>query len=145
MKKELKSGPEPIFSISSDKVCFVIVKARAFDAKVEVVEDDPGSNPSDADMREVLEDFPDDPTFEEVKAFIDGLNVDEQIDLVALAWLGRGDYEASEWLAAREQARLVHTPHTADYLLGMPMLGDYLEEGLAKFGLSCEEFELGHL
>lgn len=132
-------------AISTEKVCFAIAKARAFDAKVEIVEPDPGSNPSDEDMREVLEDYADDPTYDELRTLIDEMNEDEQIDLVALAWLGRGDYTRDQWSAVRGEARAAHSDHTAAYLLGIPQLGDYLEEGLAMLGFSCEDFEMGRL
>ena len=133
--------------ISTDKVCFLIVKAREFDVKVDVEEPDPGGNPSDSGSREVLQDYADDPTLQEIKMFVDDLNEDEQIDLVALMWLGRGDYDVSEWEDARTvavRARDEHG-HTAEYLLGAPLLGDFLEEGLSQFGLSCEDVELSHL
>lgn len=133
--------------ISTEKVCFVIARAREFDVKVGVV--DPGSRGSsaDGDALDVLQDYADDPTYREVKEFIDELNEDEQIDLVALTWLGRGDYGAAEWDEACVEARRARDEHghTADYLLGGPMLGDFLEEGLAAFGNSCEEFETTRL
>lgn len=132
-------------TISPEKVCYVIVKAREFDVKVEPVEPDPGSNPADEIMDTVLEDYPDDPVFAELKSFIDDLNVDEQVELVALAWIGRGTYGADEWQEAVREARRGHNERTAEYLLGMPELGDFLEEGLAQMGYSCEEFERGHL
>ena len=72
---------------------------------------------------------------------INSLSVDEQIDLVALAWLGRDDYSAADWPAVREEAARAHNQRTADYLLGTPLLGDFLEEGLSMLGYSCEEFE----
>ena len=134
-----------MLTIDPDKVCFIIIKARAFDAKVDVVEPDPGSNASDEDMREVLEDYSNDATLGEVKDAIESLNEDEQIELVALAWLGRDDFTAEEWADARERAADAHNSRTAEYLLGIPLLGDYLEEGLAMMGHSCEDFERGHL
>ena len=90
---------------NTEKICYVILKAREFDVKVEIVEPDPGGNSSDSDAGEVLQDYADDPTFHEIKVFIDDLNVDEQIDLVALTWLGRGDYTVSEWDEACAEAR----------------------------------------
>ncbi len=137
---------EPLqLAVDRQKVCFLILKARAFDAKVDIVEPDPGSNPSDEDMREVLEDYADDPTYQELCSLLEALNEDEQIDLVALVWLGRGDYAKGDWEEARREARNARTDHTAGYLLGIPQLGDYLEEGLAEIGYSCEEFEMGRL
>jgi len=126
---------------SPEKICFVVVKAREFDVPEDVVEEDVGSNPADEDFREVLADYPDDPTYEELKTFIDGLNVDEQAELVALVWLGRGDYTAKEWNRAVVEARARHTGSTSDYLLGTPLLPDLIEEGLSLLGVTCTEFE----
>jgi hypothetical protein len=133
--------------INTEKVCFVIAKAREFDVKVGVVEPNPGGSPIDGEALDVLQDYAEDPTYQEIKVFIDGLNEDEQIDLVALTWLGRGDYGAAEWDEARAEAQRARDEHghTADYLLGAPLLGDYLEEGLAAFNQSCEEYETGRL
>jgi hypothetical protein len=132
-------------TILPEKVCFIIMKAREFDAKDEVTEPDPGSNPSDDKEAAVLEDHSDDPVVEELTSLIDSLSEDEQIDLVALMWLGRDDYSASDWPAVREEAARAHNKRTANYLLGTPLLGDFLEEGLSVLGRSCEEFEMGRL
>jgi len=132
-------------TISPEKVCFVIVKAKEYDAKDEVTEVDPGSNPSDDKDVSVLEDHEDDPVVEELTSFINSLSEDEQIDLVTLAWLGRDDYSASDWPTVREEAARAHNQRTAEYLLGMPLVGDFLEEGLSMLGYSCEEFEIGRL
>jgi hypothetical protein len=135
----------PTLSISTEKVCFVVVKAREFDVKdVDTTLDD-GSNPTDDRMIEVLEDRPDDPVIQELVAFIEGMSEDEQVDLVTLAWLGRGDGTLEEWAELRAEAARMHNRHTASYLLGIPLLPDYLEEALAEFGRSCEEFEKDHL
>jgi hypothetical protein len=131
--------------ISPESVCFVIIKAREFDVKDGVSEPDPGSNPTDDKMTAVLEDHKDDPVVQELTSFIGAMNVDKQIELVALAWLGRGDYSADDWPSVREQAAEAHNDKTASYLLGIPMLGDFLEEGLAMLGYSCEPFEINRL
>ena len=135
----------PNLSISSEKVCFLIVKAREFDAKDEVTDSDPGSNPSDDKDAAVLEDHSDDPVVEELTSLINSLSEDEQIDLVALTWLGRDDNSAEDWEEVRAEAARAHNKRTARYLLGMPLLGDFLEEGLSLLGYSCEEFELNRL
>ena len=132
-------------TISPEKVCFIIVKAREFDAKDVVSEPDPGSNPADDMDVAVLEDHEDDPVLEELRSAINALSEDEQIDLVALAWLGRDDYSASDWPVVREEAARAHNERTADYLFGIPLLGDFLEEGLSMLGYSCEEFEIERL
>jgi len=136
---------ETTLTISPEKVCFIIIKAREFDAKDEVTEPDPGSNPSDDKDAAVLEDHEDDPVVEELTSLINSLSEDEQVDLVTLAWLGREDYSASDWSAVREEAARAHNKRTAEYLLGMPLLGDFLEEGLSMLGYSCEEFEIERL
>ena len=128
-------------TISPEKVCFIIVKAREFDVKDSVTEPDPGSNPADDRDAAVLEDHADDPVAEELTSFIDALTEDEQIDLVALAWLGRDDNEASDWASVRAEAAHAHNRRTSRYLLGMPLLADFLAEGLSMLGHSCEEFE----
>lgn len=132
-------------NISIEKVCFIIVKAREFDAKVDPVEPDPGSNPTDSGECEVLEDYADDPTFIELRTAINGLNEDEVIDLIALAWLGRGDFAKEDWDEARDLAAQRHRRRSALYLTGMPALGDYLEEGLSQLGYSCEDYEIDRL
>src|SRR3546814_20859493 len=91
--------------MGTDKVCWVVVKARAFDATEETVEEDYGGNPIDEGFREVLEDQPDDPTPDELEAFIDAMNDGEQAELVALTWLGRGDITADDWSEAMAVGR----------------------------------------
>ncbi|MGB5950571.1 MAG: DUF3775 domain-containing protein [Parvibaculum sp.] len=133
-----------MLDINTDKVCYVIAKARMFDVKEEISDPDSGSNPTDEEMRDVLEDFADDPTQEELLAFIRGLDEEEQITLVALAWVGRGTFDRSEWAEALETARDEHNARTAEYLLGLPLLADYLQEGLEAFGENCSSFDESH-
>ncbi len=131
----------PDLAISAEKVAAIIAKARQFDVKDVVTDPDSSSNASDDAMLSVLEDHADDPVRTELTAIIRGLNEDEQIDLVALAWLGRGDGELDDWEDIRAEASRAHNKRTAEYLLGMPLLGDVLEEALMQFGHSAEEFE----
>ncbi|HET7885777.1 MAG TPA: DUF3775 domain-containing protein [Bradyrhizobium sp.] len=131
----------PDLSISAEKVAAIIAKARQFDVKDVVTDPDSGSNASDEGMLSVLEDHRDDPVRTELAAMIRGLNEDEQVDLVALAWLGRGDGGLDDWNDLRAEAARAHNRRTAQYLLGMPLLGDQLEEALTQFGHSVEEFE----
>jgi len=134
-----------MLQIDREKVCYLIFKAREFDAKVDVVEADPGSNPTDEGMRGVLEDYPDDAVQAELMTFINDLNEDEQIDLVTLIWLGRGDSTVEDWAELREEAERAHNEHTGEYLLGTPLLGEYLAEGLNRIGYDCAEYEREHL
>jgi hypothetical protein len=134
-----------MLSIDPDKVCYVIVKAREYDVKVAPVEPDPGSNPTDEGDQGILSDYADDPTYEELKSFISGLNQEEAVELVALTWMGRGDFTIDEWADAVSQANDARNDRTAEYLLGIPLLSDYLEEALSLHGHTCEDFEMGHL
>ena len=124
--------------ISTDKIGFVILKAREMAAKVAAWDD--GAT-SDHDAESILEDFSDDATQAELKEFIRDLNEDEQANLVALAWVGRGSFAPEEFDEALATARAERNNRTADYLLGMPLLPDYLEEGLDRLGYSVEDTE----
>ena len=135
----------PDLLIATDKVCFIIVKARQFDVKEAASDPGSGSNPGDDGGIDVLDDGADDPVRHELTSFIRDLDIDEQIELVSLAWLGRGDDDLAGWTDLKSQARDAHNKRTASYLLGMPLLADHLEEGLSLFGESCADFEAGHL
>jgi hypothetical protein len=135
----------PDLSISPEKLCYIIIKAREFDAKVEPMDLDPGSNPSDDGNRAVLEDYGDDPTLAELRDAINSLNEDEVVEVTAMVWLGRGDFNREEWADALELARERHNRRSAQYLVGIPNLGDCLEEGAAQLGISIEDYELNRL
>ena len=132
---------KPALTISPEKVAYIIVKAKEFDAKDVLTDPDEGSDPADDRMISVLEDNPDDPTQDELVGFIHDLNDDEQVDLVALAWLGRDDNTEANWKGLHAEARRAHNSRTAAYLLGMPLLGDYLADGLAALGYAPEQYE----
>ena len=125
----------PELTISSDQVAFLIEKARQFDVKDIASDTDSGSNGADDDMIDVLEDNGSDPVQKEIYGFIAALTEDEQIDLVALMRLGRGDGGIEEWDELRKEAADGRNGHTARYLLGEPLLGDLLAEGMAAFGI----------
>lgn len=124
---------QPRLDIPADKLSFIILKAREFDVKESDSDPDEGSNPTDDGNTDILTDNSDDLVREELLGAIRDLPEDERLQLVALAWLGRGTYDLSEWRTALETARSEHRKRTAEYLLGLPLLGDYLEDGLAMF------------
>jgi hypothetical protein len=132
---------KPVLEIAPEKVAHVIIKAREFDAKVGAWDASPEDGDADEDPSAILEDLSNDPTAAEIAGFIDALNDDEQAHLVALAWVGRGTYEAEELDEAVETARSEQINSTASYLLGLPLLADYLEEGLEKLGFSANDVE----
>ena len=126
--------------IALDKVCELILRARAVDVKEGLTDPDSGSNPIDDGSADVLTSAPDDMTESEIRDVIAGLNEDERHDLIALVYLGRGDFEPEEWGAAVRLAREredAASLGTADWLLGIPNLADLLDEGLAALGRSC--------
>lgn len=139
MSDATDDGPGGMLTIAPETVCRIAVRSREFDAKVAASVSDPGSN--DADDREVrvLTDYAGDATYQELATVIDDLNEDEQLDLVALAWLGRGDF--TDWYEARSQAGQVTDRHMPDYLTGMPLLSSYLEDALAQLGFSCADYD----
>jgi hypothetical protein len=137
--------PEVELATPLEKVCFIIFKTREFDAKDEVTEEDAGSNPTDDRGIAVLEEHKDDPVLEEIQSLINDLSVDEQVDLVALTWLGREDSSSNDWAELRAQAEEAYNRHTATYLCGDPLLADHLAEGLTTLGLSCADYEMAHL
>jgi hypothetical protein len=128
--------------IALDKVCDIIVRARAIDVRDGDAETISGSNPTDDANALTLVESEDDATEEEMREVIAGLNVDERHDLIALVYIGRGDLEPEEWVEAvrlareREDAMSISA---ADWLLGIPNLPDLLDEGLAALGRSCAE------
>jgi hypothetical protein len=129
----------PDLSIPADKLCFIIAKARQFDVKDVVTDPDDASNPTDDAMVAVLEDHRDDPVVQELVAVIHAMSEDEQVDLVTLTWLGRGDGSIEDWSELRAEAARAHNRRTASYLLGIRLLADYLAEGASQFGISCAE------
>jgi hypothetical protein len=128
-----------MLDIAPEKVGHVIIRARELDTKVDAWD----TSEDDADAGTILENRGDDATEAELRAFIKGLNVDEKCSLVALMWIGRGTYEAYELEEAKETAASEATNATEDYLLGIPLLADYLEEGLSKLGIDIQDAEEG--
>lgn len=127
-----------MLELNPDIVCAIIAAAREFQAKEEVVIPEREFSPSDDWALQVLADHAGDLSYREAKAVIEDLEPDQQASLVALMWVGRGDYEIEEWKDAMDMAQDELTERTADYLLATPLVADYLEEALAQFGYDCE-------
>ncbi len=125
--------------INTEKVCFIIVKARELECEDEGVEAD-ASNAADDKFVSVMTEEAFSTVRGELKAYIDAMDEDEQCELVALAWIGRGDLSAQEWENAVALARERHKGSTSEYLLGIPLLASFLEGGLAELGESCEGY-----
>jgi Protein of unknown function (DUF3775) len=96
-------------SISPEKVCYIISKARQFEAKDVVADPESGSNAADDRMVDVFEDQAEDPVYEELTAFIATLDEDEQVDLIALTWLGRAMLPSMSGTIFRARPRALAT------------------------------------
>jgi hypothetical protein len=121
-----------------DIICRIIIRARELEAQVPGLdpENDDPVNDSD-DKFDVLEDEMDETIEAELREAIDDLADDQQAELLALALVGRGTYDASEWSDALEEANDGDGGAILDQLLEMPTLSENLEAGLAAFDLSC--------
>ena len=129
-------------AIAVETVCRIILRAREFEALIPDTDPDDASNGSDDGMVDAIEDGPDEdgdgnPAEAELRAIIDDLAEDEQAEVIALAMVGCGDFELSEWKDAIEAAS-EELDAPADWMLGQPTLSTDLEAGLAAFGLSCD-------
>jgi hypothetical protein len=130
-------------SIEPDTVRTYILKARAISANLSSDYDDGSEHDTELDPTTLTnrhsheglqEEESEDLTLEELSELLDDLNIDEATELVAIVWIGRGDYEAGDWDEAVNQARERAVGPTSRYLLGMPLLGDHLESGLNALG-----------
>jgi len=124
-------------SVPLDTVCRIILRAREFEALIPDSDPDEGSNASDDGSVDELEDDGDNPTEEELRAIVDDLPEDEQAEVIALALTGRGDFDATEWADAIEAAT-EEVDGAADWMLQQPTLSTDIELGLAAYELSCD-------
>ena len=134
----MQNNGDSMLDISIETVCRIIELAREFHAQEQVVIPEEPGNPSGDWAQQVLAAHVEDRTFQEFRADVRDLEPDQQNQLVALLWLGRGDYELDEWNDAVLYAAECASPGTAEYLMAHPMLAEYLTEGLALFGYSCD-------
>lgn len=120
------------FELNRETVQAIIDKAHEFHTKDDVNFDEEPEIAADW-TSEISTDFAGDPYYQQLKSSIDDLEPDQQNSLVALMWIGRGDYSLAEWDEALRGAEEGWTENTADYLIGTSLLADYLEEGLQQF------------
>ena len=122
-----------------ETICRLIIRAREAEAQVPAIENDDEIDPTDSDDGfAVLEDEANEAVEEEIEALLDDLADDQLAEVLALAWVGRGTYDASEWDEALAEASDPDSEAPADQLMEMPMLAAYLDAGLAAFDLSCQ-------
>jgi hypothetical protein len=127
-----------------ETLCRVILRAKEMEAQVPALDPDEAADDVDDFDDEgdqalsVLEDELTDSVEEEMRAILDDLADDQLAETVALAWVGRGTYDVSEWDDAFAEATDMDSESSIDELLDMPLLASYLEAGLAAFDYSCE-------
>ena len=126
-------------TVSLETVCRLIVRARELEAQVPSIENDEEEDPTDSDdPLAVLEDEANEAVEDEVRTLLEDLADDEAQEVLALAFVGRGTYDASEWDEALEAAGEESAESIVEQLLDMPMLAGYLDAGLSAFDLSCD-------
>ncbi len=130
-----------MLQIAVEKVCDLIINSLALNATLESGGDDFTEIPDIDDNLEFAP--PKEDGYLDLKRVIDKMNEEEQLHLVALAWIGRGTFAVDEWDDALQEAANLKSGFISDYLVKMPQLGDYLEEGLSELGYSSEGFETG--
>jgi len=121
------------FELNRDTVQFIIDRARAFQSRDDVSISEEPEVADEYWSRQMATDYGQDPHYRELKTMINDLEPDQQVSLVSLMWIGRGDFSLDERDKARRHAEKSWNDHTADYLIGTPLLADYLEEGLQQF------------
>jgi hypothetical protein len=132
---ELHLNPEFLRSL--------IFKLRALMAQEDEVSPDSGSNPSDDERSAMLQDNADSLLREEIAGQIEDLDPDQQAELVALMWIGRGDHEPEQWDEALAMAAERGDQPTAHYLMAHPHVADYLDEGLDRLFDGSDLMETG--
>ena len=130
-----------MLEISTDKIAHVVLRAREVDVKTDAWDDERDLDGDDVSSETILEDLPEDATRRELKEFLESLNEDELASLIALAWIGRGTYAPAELDEAISTAKSEHGGNGVAYLFSLPLLPDYLEDGLDQLGISAEDTE----
>jgi hypothetical protein len=128
----------PSLRVNPDDVCQLIQLARDFHARDAVAIEDEPRDPTEDLILDTVENSADNPVVAEFRGIIADLDYTQQVQLVGLLWVGRGDYDLSEWRHAISESEEQWSEHTADYLLAHPMLAEHLDEGLEILGYRCE-------
>lgn len=128
----------PTLQANPDDVCQLAQLARDFHAQDAVIVDQEPESLTDDLVFDAMERHGEDPIVAEFRNIIADLDRGQQVQVVALMWIGRGDYDLSEWDRAKMDADEQKTDYTADYLLAHPLLADYLDEGLEVLGYHCD-------
>ena len=134
--------------IPAERIREICVRLEALAAMEDEVMPDLGGNASDDPRPSVLQRSGGDMREDEITQEIHALDEDQKHALVALMWIGRGDFTVGEWDDAVALAANRHTGPTADYLLRHPQVAEEILNGLdavdeANEGEEGEEGEEG--
>jgi len=127
--------------------CRLIARAREMEAQVPA--QDPDDDPDNVDdvsdddedpsqSLSVLEDELN-PVEEEIVALLEDLADDQLGEALALAWVGAGTFDSTEWEDACAEANDLDPDERVEELMNMPTLSANLESGLAAFDYSCDD------
>ena len=125
--------------IPLDAICYIIAQVREFQAKEEVVIPEDLASPAEDWALQILANHSGDYTLSELLSYIGEMNQRQRAELVALMWVGRGDYAIEDWETAVDDAIGDYSLRAAQYLITHPMAGDNLEDGLIAHGYSCQD------
>jgi len=129
-----------MLTINLDTVLWVVNLTREFHAKEEVVFPDNSMEGNDDDWAmQMLADHGSDLTLQELRSGLQGLDRELQAELLALKWIGRGDYGPEEWEDVLQEAIDNWSPEVMDRLIATPLISEYLLEGLDALGIEHEE------
>lgn len=127
-----------MLDVNPETVCRLIELARIFHAQEDVVIPEEPEEPDPDYPVQILASHAGDSTLEEFRSIVADLEPDQQQQVVALLWVGRGDFSLEEWPEALEEAAENWNENTADYLVAHPLLSDHLADALDQHGYSCE-------
>jgi hypothetical protein len=137
--EQLETEPRMELSTPLDIICRIVQRAREIDALVPASDIDPDEDEIDHDdILAPLEEENNETVEVELLAVLEDLAEDQIVEVLALAMVGRGTYDASEWDEAIEIAGDPDEAPAIDQIMEMPMLAACLEAGLAAFDLSCD-------
>lgn len=127
-----------MLDVNTDIIGRLIALARDFQSREQVVVSEEPGGPADEWPDNVPARFTDNSTLDEFRSIVADLEPRQQQQVVALLWIGRGDYDIGDWDLVLQQARDQWTETTADYLISHPLLADHLIEGLDMHGHRCD-------
>ncbi len=138
LETNLSETDTPMLEVNPDDLCQLIQLARDFHARESLVTPDEPESPVDEMLPGVFSAQSGDPILEEFRSIVADLDRAQQVQVVALMWLGRGDYDPEEWDTVVAEADEHWSDYAADYLLAHPLVADQLSDGMEALGYDCQ-------